>query len=442
MSATVVVAALFVALVACTSADVSVGTPPTPAPDLPEQVGAPDTAFGGTETGPTDSAGETLPSRPGSAALTCPTAPPLEGKVECALRIDGPNGYTWWEGPAGVGLHGRSSSTFPKPQLAIELRDDTGADVAADLFGMGAEADWLLNGMWIDRALLRNKLAYDLVRALTDGREWAPESVYVELTYNAAYYGVFALVERVERDAARLDIPRDDGTGASFIVKADEAGIPTTVQYAHWSILYPSVPTRAITSGITARLAILESDLTTANPDMFDTIDLDGAVAFVLIEEAFKNNDAFYLSHHAYVRDNGKIGFVPWDLDLTLGQPSYNDNENPASWIAYRPALPANLGQVAVFRERMASMWAEWRSTELAEDAVNARIDGIVAGLGAAVERNFVAWPMGNVDFGGTLYAVSTHTDEVARVKAFLRARMIWMDANVAIWSPYGVAAP
>ena len=87
-------------------------------------------------------------------------------------------------------------------------------------------------------------------------------------------------------------------------------------------------------------------------------------------------------------------------------------------------------------------MWAEWRSTQLAEVAVNARIDAIVEGLGAAVERNFVAWPMGNVDFGGTLYAVATHPDEIARVKAFLGARLAWMDANVATWSPYGVTAP
>ncbi|MDP2314280.1 MAG: CotH kinase family protein, partial [Pseudomonadota bacterium] len=379
-----------------------------------------------------------LPLEPGQAELTCADALPVDGKVPCTLRITGPDGTVWWDGAAGVGLHGRSSASFPKPQLAVELRDDAGAEAPADLYGMGEEADWLLNGMWIDRALLRNKLAYDLYRELTDEREWAPESVYVELTHNGAYAGLYALVERVDRGDGRLDLPADDGTGATFIVKGDETGIVSNVQYAHWAIVYPSVATDAVTAGVTARLTTVEGYLTYADARMFDEIDLDSAVAFVLIEELVKNNDAFFLSHHAYTRPDGKLGFVPWDLDLTLGQPSYNDNENPGSWIAYRPGgLIGNMGQIAAFRERMVSMWAEWRATELADGEVAARIDAIVAGLGPAVARNFERWPIGDVDFGGTLYVVGSHPEEIARVKAFLAARLAWMDANVGAWSPY-----
>ncbi len=375
-----------------------------------------------------------LPAEPGAATLTCAEALPAEGKVDCMLSVVGPDGRIWWDGPAGAGLHGRSSLGFPKPQIAIELRARSGLQEDADLFGMGEEADWLLNGMWIDRALMRNKLAYDLHRELTDGRDWAPESVYVELTWNGSYYGVYALVERIDRADGRLDIPPDDGTGASFIVKGAEAGIPSTVQYAHWERTYPTVTTAEVDAGVTAKLAEMEALIVARDPALWDVVDLDSAVAFVLTEEVFKNNDAFYLSHHVYVGADGKLRFAPWDLDLSLGQPSYNDNENPGSWIVYRPELVAGMGETPGFTERMATMWAEWRATELADGAVDARIDGIVAGLGDAVDRNFERWPIEQVDFGGTLYAVASHEEEIARVKAFAAARVAWMDANVQVW--------
>lgn len=402
----------------------------TPGDTDPEHVGdAPaDTA---PEPGP-------IPRTPGAVELDCDRAPQAEGKVPCTLRVADADGTVYWDGPAGVGLHGRSSSGFPKVTYAVELRDADGVEAGADLLGMGEEADWLLNGMWIDRALMRNKLAFDLFRELTDGREWAPESAYVELTTNGSYAGLYALTERIDRDGSRLDLPADDGTGTSFIVKGDESGIFSTSQYAHWGYVYPSSPDAAQIRGMTERLGTLDSYLTYANPAMFDELDMDSAVAFVLIEELFKNNDAFFLSHHLYVRPDQLLGYVPWDMDLSLGQPSYNDNENPETWIAYRPGgLIDNMGQMPEFRERLVSMWAEWRATELADGAVEARIDGLVTDLGDAPERNFERWPIGEVDFGGTLYVVGSHTEEIARIKRFVAAREVWMDANIAAWSQY-----
>jgi hypothetical protein len=270
---------------------------------------------------------------------------------------------------------------------------------------------------------------------LSDGTEWAPETAYVELTLNGRYHGLYALVERVDRGDGRLDLPADDGTGASFIVKGSEEGIPSTLQYASWERLYPTVTTAAVTAGVTARLGGMEAAIAAADDVVWDDLRLDSAVAFVLIEELFKNNDAFYLSHHLYAGADGLLHFTPWDLDLSLGQPSYNDNENPASWIAYRPALIAGLGATRGFQPRMTTMWAEWRAGGLADGAVDATIDATVAALGDAVGRNFARWPIEDVDFGGTLYEVDSHAAEVARVKAWLAARITWMDANVDQWS-------
>ncbi len=430
---------LLALLVACVPPD-GAPTPPPPTELAAANDTAPEVEVlpGSDDTGLAEA-----PRAPGLATITCPEAIPVEGKVSCTLRLADADGAPEWAGPVGVGIHGRSSAEFPKPQYAVELRDDAGLDAPADLFGMGEEADWLLNGMYVDRALLRNKIAYDLFRDLTHDHDWAPESVYVEVVLGGDYLGLFTLVERIDRADGRTPVAPDDGTGAGFIVKAAEAGIPSTLQYGLWEVVYPpaAAQTPEVLAEVTARLARMEALVAARDVALWDELDLDSAVAFVLLEEAFKNNDAFYLSHHLYAHVDGKLHFAPWDLDLSLGQPNYNDNENPASWLAYRPEMVLGLAGVPGFTERLVSMWAEWRREDgarrggLADAAFDDRVFELVRALGPATGRNFERWPIGEVQFGhNLLYAVGSHDEELTRVTTFAHARFAWMDANVATW--------
>ena len=43
---------------------------------------------------------------------------------------------------------------------------------------MGANSEWVLNGPYLDKTLIRNKLVYDLARELNG---WAPDTRFVEL---------------------------------------------------------------------------------------------------------------------------------------------------------------------------------------------------------------------------------------------------------------------
>ena len=362
----------------------------------------------------------------------------MTGKTGCTLTIRDHDGLVVYDGQAGVGLRGRSSSTFPKPQYAVELRDNLGEDNDVDLFGMGSDADWILNGLYIDRALFRNKLAFDLFRSLTHDVEWAPQSVYVELDVNGEYVGVYALVERIEHGGARAPVATDDGTGASFIVRADESGFPSALQFGSWDVVYPktSLQTPLVMGNIEARLQRVETAVAADGADVFAEIDLDSAVAFVLLEEFFKNNDAYFLSHHLYTGDDGKLRFIPWDLDLSLGQPIYNDNENPETWILSRSDFISRIGTSPGFQDRMTSMWAEWRAAGLSDDVLDALLDENPALLGDAVARNFDRWPIETINFfGDNLTTVRSIDEEQQRVSAFVHARVLFIDDNVATWS-------
>lgn len=368
---------------------------------------------------------------PALTELSCPGPIPVETDIPCTVDFRMPDGSAVWSGDVDVHQRGRSSSGFPKPQYRLSLQEG-GTDAEADLYGMGGEADWVLNGMWIDRALIRNKLAYDLFRAISEGPDWAPESAYVELTLDGAYAGVYLLTEVVDRDAARLQFAADDGSGDRFIVAADETGFASSVQYASWRIDSPAgaALTAAAERGVRAHIGAWEAALREGSG--FEHMDLDSFVSFVLIEEFMKNNDAYFLSHRVWRGDDALLRMVPWDLDLTLGQPNYNENWRTDTWIAYRPELVSLPAEDEAFRTRLVERWTEARQGPLATDAVLARIAAQRSVLGDAVARNWERWDITTVDFGGELYAVTSPEEEYARVEAWIVARLLWMDEEIA----------
>ena len=387
------------------------------------------------DASPPDASPDAAPPRvltgPAQVAIRCPGAIPVIGKLDCTIEIAWPEGDLAYQGPAGVGLHGRSSLNFPKKQYAIELRNPDGTDRDVDLFGMGADADWLLNGAWLDRALVRNKLGYDLHRAMGGS---APDSRFAELTLDGAPLGVYLLAERLEHGKDRVDLPDDDGTGVSFIVKGSQDGIASTVQAKPWEVVYPALDPAP--AGVASRLAAVERAIAARTDAMFDELDLASLVDFVLLEETVKNNDAYFLSHHLYTGADTKIHVAPWDLDLSWGQPSYNNNELATAWILYRPVLIAAPAARPMFRAALVARWTELRAGVLATDAIIARIAQYRALLGAAVARNWAIWDITQPQRtpGFPMYAVVSADDEYAKLETFVRARLAWIDANIAAY--------
>lgn len=400
-----------IAIVGVVTSSVACSAPPTATPD-----GA---------VGPDAPSGPPPLTAPAQVNVTCAQAIAVDGKTDCEISIRYPDGSAVYQGRAGVGIHGRSSASFPKRNYAIELRQPDGSDADVDLFGMGADGDWLVGMSYLDRALLRNKLGYDLFRAM--GGQ-AADTRYAEFTLNGDTQGVVLITERMERGKTRVAMPADDGTGNVFLVKGAEEGIASTVQHAHWEVIYPKQPG----PGVATRLATAEAALKAGSAEIFNQFELDAAVDFVLLEEMMRNNDAYYLSQHLYTGANGKLYLVPWDLDLTLGQPSYNDNQLAEGWIKYRPGLVVAMARRPEFRERLVARWRELRGTLFSNIALLARIAEARNFLGAALTRNWQRWDIANVQQPGfPLYPVTSADDEYSKVSAFLTARLAWIDANI-----------
>jgi hypothetical protein len=376
-----------------------------------------------------------------SASIACEQTIPDEPKVPCELRLTSASGLVLYEGWAGFEERGRSSNSFPKHQYSFELwRDPGGEAVQANFYGMGWEADWILNGNYADRALFRNKLGYDLYNAFGGEGAWAAESVLCQLELNGEWLGVFTLSEKVKRDGERIAIS-DATDGTSWIVKNDDSDgfMNSTGFYAYWQLVWPgddALP--GASAAVTADIRAFQAAIAGPDPDAtWALVDLDSAVDFVILHELSRNNDAYYLSVHMWKDADGLIRFTPWDLDLAFGgYPISSCGWD--GWVNYRsPAITAFAASPA-FRDRLTQRWSELRAGPLGDEAVLARMDRYTEVMGETLDRNFEVWPITEIDFcwSGDCYLcpVESVAEEQAWVREWTVRHMAWMDENIATY--------
>ena len=313
---------------------------------------------------------------------------------------------------------------------------------------MGGESDWVLNGAYIDRAFFRNALCFDSFQAFAPGSidRYAAESHHCEMTLDGEWVGIYLLSERIKRDPARIDLALDD-SGETFIVKLDdEDGVwPNGAGTGTWQMVYPHADRIDASAQSVVRSwlrgweeAVLGRDPADPDTGIFAYLDLDSAVDLVLLEEFARNTDGYYLSLYLWRGPGQKMRFAPWDMDLTFSQPSYNDNENPQGWIAYRPDMIASMGNVPEFKARLVERWWELRAGVLSQESIDARIDGYVETMGETAYENFEVWPIDEITFGwdgqNYLYSIESYDAELARVRGWIPLRLAWIDANIETW--------
>ncbi len=380
-------------------------------------------------------------------ALNCNHPIPNDPKITCTFSLADGQGGTEFDDHVGIELHGRTSLDFPKKNYSIELRDATGATKATDLLGMGKESDWILDGMWADRSLMRNALIFDAFRDL-GGLHDAAKGRWCTLALNGQAQGIYRLEEKIKRDDDRVVLTEDDGTGKSFIIKQDSDGKATLSigEENHWQLVYPNQDkaTTAQIAGVQAWLNALGKALKNpADPQVgvLTLLDRDAAVDWILFQEMMKNIDGYNLSLY-FSRDAGGLArLIPWDFDLSLGQPTVSGdtstppNDQPGGWIIHHTSLSQGLGAVPDIVQRLGPRWRELRAGLLSDAALQARVDGYQVTLTAtAVAQNFTIWPLSQVSYPYapyTLYPVSSYADEVSKVRAYLTARLAWIDAHI-----------
>ena len=371
-------------------------------------------------------------------------------KRPCELDITDAAGAVVYASHAGVEIRGRSSQAFPKKNYSVELRTEEGVDNPVNVLGMGQESDWVFDGCWADRSFMRNALIYDSFRDFTP-TSYAARGRYCTLALNDEPQGIYRIVERIKRDDDRVNIPVDDGMGQSFVIKQDEDGalrFELGLQ-SRWKLVSPNddAATAAQIEGVQSFLDGLRDAFELADPDveggLFTYLDFESTVDWVLAQEFSKNIDAYNLSVHLARAPGMPAVLVPWDVDLSFGVPTISGEEDGASnaepegWIMHRTDFIDGLTESARLRARLGARWRELRAGEYSEARIDARLDGYQQILTpAAIDENFSIWPIEEVDYVDiyrpySFYDVTSYSDEVQKFRAFIQARLAWIDANI-----------
>lgn len=309
-----------------------------------------------------------------------------------------------------INYRGASSyAMFDKKQYRIKFFDKVGSsnEKYVELAGMSAGSEWVLNGPFLDRTLVRNHLVYDLGREIF---EWAPDCRYAELFVNGEYKGVYLIVEPVTNGDNRLNLTKfgfSDGQTA-YIVKRDRVDSETGALnvYGYYAgktsnslyIDYPSMYSITdkqrewITKDISDFEEVLYGDnFADTKKGYAAYVDVDNFVDYYIFNEVVMNEDAGNLSTYTYKDLGGRLKMAIWD---------YNNCFDNYQWFAqdYEKFIVKENGWFArltkdrAFVDRVVKRYEELRQSTLKEEYMYTKIDGYRAMLGDALERNYSVW--------------------------------------------------
>ncbi len=381
------------------------------------------------------------------------------------------NHYNGW---IGIELRGSSSLTFPKKSYAVETRDSTGNDINVSLFGFPSESDWVFLGPYNDKTLIRDALAYKLAREM--GR-YASRFKFFELVINNEYKGVYLLLEKIKRDANRVNIKKltpSDTTGdaltGGYIIKIDKLDgenndgwysnfkpFPQINAKIFYQYHYPKPDEIVEVQKNYIKSFIYSFESAMNSPYYSDSIvgypkyiDVNSFVDYILVNELVKNIDAYRLSTFFYKdRDsrNPKLFAGPvWDFNLAFGNCDYYQAYNSSQWYLEHVSDYSNIPvwenffipfwwkkifNDQNFQKKFRQRWIELRNTVWINEKIIQTIDSLVNLLEESRVRNFQKWPVLGQYIWPNYYVGQTYEDEINYLKNWLLNRIIWMDLQL-----------
>lgn len=319
-----------------------------------------------------------------------------------------------------IKIRGNSSAYFDKKQYRLTFVDaDTHKEggqnlqemeqVSYEVMGMPAESEWVLNGPFLDKTLLRNYLMYNLSGEVMD---WAPNVRYCEVFFNRQYKGVYLMIEAVKADKNRVDLAMINSKNpkTDYMVAREREGdtnypLNNFGSYAakdpgELGVVYPGAR-----SGRTeAQLEFVRRDISRFekmlySPDYDDpeigyksAIDVQSFVDYFILNEFSLNVDGGQLSTYMYrdMRSGFKMGPV-WDFNN--GFDNYEDNAVPKEefCLIFKPWY-SMLIRDEEFVEQVIQRYKFLRTEILSEERIERIIDETIAFLGPAIERNDDVW--------------------------------------------------
>lgn len=356
---------------------------------------------------------------------------------------------------AQISYRGNSSRYFDKKSYSIHLVSEKGMENKKEMAGMEAHDEWVLNGPFLDRSLLRNYLALNISGEIM---EYAPDVRYCELFLDGEYQGLYLLMESVSKGEGRINIkkPEKNSSVTGYILRWDRAGkgdreLDNYAYYTYRSgvsaldVFYPGAA--QITEG---RMKYINQDISKLEKvlysyDLWDEgnsytkyIDLNAFAEYFIINELFRNIDAGHFSTFYYKDARGKLKPCVWDFNN--GCDNYLDYSwSEAGFSMINAPIFDALIRDEKFVTALVVKYRQLRKGVLSEEYLLDYIDETDAWLGEAVDRNYEVWgyvfDMSNYNDMNYLTPVernyTSQGQAVEQLKDFLTNRGNWLDDHI-----------
>ena len=382
--------------------------------------------------------------------------------------------FNEFNGYIGIELRGSSSQSYPKKQYGFETRDALGEGIDVSLLGMPEEEDWIINGPYADKSLMRNALIYELAR---DMGHYASRTRFVEVVINNDYKGVYLLFEKIKRDKNRVDISKlnpEETTGVDltggYIIKVDkwdgeendgwssnyppQPGSDKTVYYQYD---YPK-PDEIVSEQKTYIQNFIKQFEYVMNSSNYNNpqsgyskyIDVNSFVDFFILQEVSKNVDAFRLSSFMYKDKDDEDSLLYmgpiWDFNFAFGNANYYEGYLTNGWqLSYLTTNPdftmmdgfqvpfwwRKLFDDQTFQNKVRERYTQLRKNLLSFDNIWGFIDSAKTLIDEAQTRNFERWPILGQHVWPNYYVGATYHSEIQNLKSWIYQRIYWLDNNM-----------
>ena len=356
---------------------------------------------------------------------------------------------------ATIKYRGASSySKFDKKQYRIKFyknKKDSAKKVS--LAGMGENSEWVLNGPYLDKTLIRNKLVYDLARELNG---WAPDTRFVELFVDGEYQGVYLAVEPVTNGESRLRLSEFGllSGETAYVVNRDRIdtgseeletwGKTEGYTYNALYIRYPSKNKITEKQKEYIKNDISEFEQVLYGENFSDKrigyqayIDIDNWVDYFIINEFAMNYDAGNLSTYVYKELGGKLQLAVWDFNNGFDNYQWFRTETDVLYTV-KNSWFERLWQDKTFREHVCERYRQLRKTTLSDEYIYDKIASYQEELGDAVDRNFKVWGYSfeeNLLVGknkaGTSRDIGSYEEAMKQLTDTIRERLAYLDKEL-----------
>lgn len=365
-------------------------------------------------------------------------------------------------GKIGINRRGESSYNFEKRQYRIELQNLDGSNNNVSILGLPRENDFILNGPYSDKTMMKNVLTYELFRRT--GR-WAPRTRFIEVVLDDDYRGVYVLMEKLKRDKYRVNIKKLTSEDISmpeisggYILRRDKTArsdpnewweSPVSQPY-HKQMWYeyhdPNYEDLTQDQASWIKNYMKEFDEMMSGDDFKDPvngyrawIDVESFIDMLFINEITKGIDNYNFSNYFYKENDMEGGRLvagpPWDYNIAYGNVNYGHDWFASETYGWcytqggRIYWYKRLMEDPEFRDNVYCRWTKFRNGIFSDENVLGIIDSCVNELGDAVERNFNKYDiLGEYVWPAKEPIPDTYMEEVWNLEDWLIEHLHWMD--------------